>query len=180
MIKFITGNKGKFKAASSVISNLEQYDIDLPEIQEVDSRAVIEAKLKEAFQHHEGEFLVEDVSLRMECLNGLPGPLIKWFIKTIGLKGLADIAEKFGNDKASVSTIYAYAKNPDSIHYFESETKGRIVQPRGQGGMGWDPIFVADGDTRTFAEIQETNPEPNQMRLVALNKLKSFLSDNGI
>jgi inosine/xanthosine triphosphate pyrophosphatase family protein len=46
--------------------------------------------------------------------------------------------------------------------------------------MGWDPIFVADGDTRTFAEIQETNPEPNQMRLVALNKLKSFLSDNGI
>jgi inosine/xanthosine triphosphate pyrophosphatase family protein len=78
-IQFITGNKNKFAEAQKIISNLEQLDVDLPEIQEIDAKKVIEAKLQEARNLFEGEFVVEDTSLYLDCLNGLPGPLIKWF-----------------------------------------------------------------------------------------------------
>lgn len=84
MIYFITGNKNKFEEVRAILPDAEQLDIDLPEIQEIDAHGIIRAKLHAAFAHEEGEFIVEDLSFYLECLNGLPGPLIKWFLKTIG------------------------------------------------------------------------------------------------
>ena len=84
---FITGNKGKLVEVQEIISSVEQLDIDLPEIQDIDAQEIIRAKLEEAQKHHQGQFIVEDTSLYLDCLNGLPGPLIKWFMKTIGNDG---------------------------------------------------------------------------------------------
>src|SRR3989339_1825597 len=100
MIYFITGNKNKFEEVKAILPEVEQLDINLLEIQEIDAKEIIKAKLKEALSHQKGEFIVEDASLYLDCLNGLPGPLIKWFQKTIGIEGIADLAEKFGNDGA--------------------------------------------------------------------------------
>ncbi len=71
-IYFITGNKNKFEEAKSVIPELQQLDIDLPEIQEIDAKTIIKAKLAEAFRYKQSEFIVEDTSLYLDCLNGLP------------------------------------------------------------------------------------------------------------
>ena len=49
-----------------------------------------------------GEIIVEDGSGEINCLNGFPGPLIKWFWKSLGNKGLADLVDKF-NDKSIVA-----------------------------------------------------------------------------
>ena len=68
---------------------MEQSDIDLTEIQSVDPKEIIEHKLNEAKKHMKGNLVVEDTSLYFEALNGLPGPLIKWFLKTVGNEGLA-------------------------------------------------------------------------------------------
>ena len=45
IIYFITGNSNKLVEAQSVIPEIERYDIDLPEIQEIDAHAIIKAKL---------------------------------------------------------------------------------------------------------------------------------------
>src|SRR3989344_9423933 len=95
---FITGNKNKFAEVKSVLSDIEQLDMDLPEIQDFDPHKVVRAKLIEALKHKDGEFIVEDTSLYLDCLGGLPGPLIKWFMKTIGNEGLCNLAEKLGNN----------------------------------------------------------------------------------
>lgn len=174
-IKFITGNSGKFTDAKSVIPYLEQVDFDLLEIQELDPKKIIEEKLREAQKHHEGEFIVEDVSLRVEGLNGLPGPLIKWFLKSVGAEGIAKMASESGNAKAVVSTIYGFIDAQKNITYFDAEAAGTVVAPRGTGGFGWDPIFQPEGSTQTYAEWKETNPGANTMRLEALGKLKTFL-----
>ncbi|KKT20946.1 MAG: Ham1 family protein [Candidatus Giovannonibacteria bacterium GW2011_GWC2_43_8] len=97
---FITGNKNKFEEIKSVLSDIERLAMDLPEIQEVDLKKIIEAKLKEALNHKAGEFIVEDTGLYLECLKGLPGPLIKWFLETFALDEFAKIAEKLGNNRA--------------------------------------------------------------------------------
>ncbi|MCX6740556.1 MAG: RdgB/HAM1 family non-canonical purine NTP pyrophosphatase [Candidatus Parcubacteria bacterium] len=174
---FITGNKGKLHEVQSILPDVEQLDIDLPEIQEIDARKVVEAKLLEALKNHKGEFIIEDTSLYLDCLNGLPGPLIKWFLKTIGNNGLAEIARKYGNYKAQAKTIIGYAKNPQEIYFFEGDLEGEIAEPTGETGFGWDPIFKPRGFAKTFAEMTREEKNKISMRRQALNKLKQFLEE---
>jgi len=175
MIYFITGNKNKFEEVKAILPEVEQLDIDLPEIQEIDAKEIIKEKLLEALKHKKGEFIVEDTSLYLDCLHGLPGPLIKWFLQTIGNKGLSKIAEKFKNNKAVAKTIIGYAKSQRDIHFFEGVINGKIVSPRGKTNFGWDPIFMPDGYDKTFAEMSREEKNKISMRRNALNKLKKFL-----
>lgn len=178
-IYFITGNDGKFKEVKSVIPEIERLKIDLPEVQDIDPRKVIEDKLMGAFKHKKGEFIVEDTSLFFDCLNGFPGPFIKWFIKSIGREGLFDIVEKMGNDKAVAKTTIGYARSDNDIHFFEGTIEGKIVYPRGESGFGWDSIFQPEGFEKTFAEMSHKEKNLISMRRVAINKLKDFLDKSG-
>ena len=172
---FITGNKNKFREVKSILGEVEQVDIDLPEVQDIDARIVVETKLKEALCRRKDAFILEDTSLYLDCLKGLPGPLIKWFLKTVGNQGLADIAEKMGDNKAEAKTIVGFAKGPEEIYFFEGIIRGKIVQPRGESNFGWDPIFLPDGAAKTFAEMTPEEKNSVSMRRLALNKLKKFL-----
>lgn len=175
IINFITGNRNKFLEVSSIIPNLNQLDIDLPEIQEINARVIIENKLREAFKHLDGEFIVEDTSLYLDGLSGLPGPLIKWFLKTIGNDGLAKLAISSGNCQAQAKTIIGYGKSPKEIFYFEGIISGQIVTPSGLSNFGWDPIFKPDGFDQTFAQIDKSQKNQISMRRIAANQLHDFL-----
>jgi non-canonical purine NTP pyrophosphatase (RdgB/HAM1 family) len=177
VIYFITGNVGKLSEAKSVINNIEGYDVDLPEIQEVDAHAIIRAKLLEGLKHKEGELVVEDTSLYYDTLNGLPGPLIKWFLKTIGTDGLYNLADKLGNTKAYAKSIIGYAKNADEIEFFEGVIEGEIVSPAGDKGFGWDSIFKPVGYDKTFGEMDFDEKNSLSMRKMAFEKLKEYLDE---
>jgi len=172
---FITGNKNKFAEVNAILPNVEQLNIDLPEIQDIDAKEIIKAKLLEALNHKQAEFIVEDTSLYFDCLNGLPGPLIKWFMKTIGNDGLFDIVEKMRNNKAEAKTIIGYVKSLNEIYYFEGSVKGKIVSPTGYSGFGWDPIFQPNGFSKSFAKLTQAEKNKISMRRIALNKLKEFM-----
>lgn len=178
-IYFITGNKNKFEEVKSVIPQVLREDIDLPEIQEIDAKKIIQKKIESAFEYKDSEFIVEDTSLYLECLKGLPGPLIKWFMKTLGNRGIADLAERLGNNNATAKTVIGYAKKPDEIYFFEGETEGKIVKPSDEGfGWGWDPIFVPEGYKTTFHEMLPEEKNKISMRKKALDKLKEFMDTN--
>ena len=83
-IFFVTGNKNKYEEAKQIIPEIIQKDIDLTEIQEIDPKIIISYKLEEAKKLLSGNLVVEDTSLYIDGMNGLPGPLIRWFMKTIG------------------------------------------------------------------------------------------------
>lgn len=174
---FVTGNKNKFEEAKAIFGNIKikQLDIDLPEIQSLDPKEIVRIKLLEALEHAKGGVVVEDASLSFECLNGLPGPFVKWFCKTIGIRGLADIARKSGNNKAEVRLVIGYAKNPKEIHFFEGMVKGKIVAPRGKTTFVWDPIFQPRGHSKTYAEMDKEEKNKISHRRIAFDKLKEFL-----
>jgi non-canonical purine NTP pyrophosphatase (RdgB/HAM1 family) len=176
-IYFLTANKNKFREAREIIPELEQLDIELPEIQEIDSRKIIEVKLAEALKNHQGGFIVEDTSLSLKALNGLPGPLIKWFLATIGNDGLWKMAESFADFSAEAKTVIGYAENPADVHYFEGAIKGKIVAPRGAANFGWDPIFQPEGYAETFAEMTLAEKNKISMRRQAFEQLKNYLDD---
>lgn len=172
---FVTGNQGKFKEAKQVIYNLEQKDIDLPEIQAIDPKEIIKVKLGYALKRNEGPLIVEDNSLYLDCLKGLPGPLIKWFLKTVGNDGLFEIAGRAENYKAKAAVMIGYAKNEDDINFFQGIVKGRIVAPIGDNGFGWDSIFQPEGYDKTYAEMTLEEKNGISMRRIAFEKLKNYL-----
>lgn len=171
----VTGNKGKLAEVKSVIPYVEQLDIDLPEIQEINPKKVIEAKLLEASKHYGGEFIVEDTSLYFDCLNGLPGPLIKWFAKSLGNDGLYGLAEKYGDFGAEAKTMIGFMEKSGDIHYFEGTLCGEIVPPNGSSGFGWDPIFKPDGYPVSLAELDPAEKNEISMRRTALDALNDYL-----
>jgi non-canonical purine NTP pyrophosphatase (RdgB/HAM1 family) len=127
-IYFITGNKGKFEEAKKDLFpfEIEQKEIDLMEIQSIDSKKIVEYKLKEASKLIKGKLFVDDVSLYLDALNGFPGPLIKLFLESVGRKGIFQICKEKNNFGANAKAIIGYFDGKD-MSFFEGEIKGKIV-----------------------------------------------------
>ncbi|MBW4062094.1 non-canonical purine NTP pyrophosphatase [Candidatus Saccharibacteria bacterium] len=176
MLTFITGNVGKLKEAQAVIPELVGLDLALIEIQSLDSKAVIAAKLDEAAAKHEGEFIVEDTSLSFVAGNGLPGPLIKWFGKSIGFEHLPHIGEALGSNAAVAQVWIGYRHSSGETTFYEGRIDGQIVPPRGTNGFGWDDVFQPDGYDLAFAEMSDDIKNSLSMRRLAFEQLKANLA----
>ena len=177
-IYFVTGNKDKLREAQAMWPEIEGIEIDLDEIQEMDGKKIIEAKLKEAIKQKPGiNLMVEDQSLTIDGMNGLPGPLIKWFVKSMSLEGIAKLAKVMGNQNSQATTIIGYADELAKINYFEATIKGKIVDPRGSIGWGWDFIFQPEGYDKTFAEMTVEEKNELSMRRLAIEKLRKFVEE---
>jgi inosine triphosphate pyrophosphatase len=174
-LHFLSGNPNKVREVQAILGDVVPLDIELPEIQSLDAREIIRAKLLSALAHRHGEFFVEDTSLYLECLNGLPGPLVKWFLQTMGPHGLWTLAERAGDHRAHAVTLIGYARDAAHLHFFEGRLEGAIVAPRGSTTFGFDPIFVPQGETRTLAELSGQEKNAISMRRAALEKLRDFL-----
>jgi XTP/dITP diphosphohydrolase len=62
-------------------------------------------------------------------------------------------------------------------HIFDGSCEGRIIfAARGQNGFGYDPLFVPDGFTQSFAELGEDVKNKLSHRALALAKLKTFFT----
>jgi inosine triphosphate pyrophosphatase len=176
VITFITGNKNKLAEAQAVLPDLVGYDLDLPEIQEMNPRNIIEAKLLTPETTPLGACVVEDTSLSIESLGGLPGPLIKWFLLTLGSEGVANLAlQNAPAPRASATCMLGYRDPHGTAYYFSATQVGTITHPRGTTTFGWDPIFIPDGYTKTFAEMSPEEKRSISMRTQAFNALKAHL-----
>lgn len=176
-IYFITHSKDKYLEAKNVFPQLVHLDIELSEIQDIDPHHIIRHKLNEAVKKHKGAIIVDDTSLYLDCIAGLPGPLIKSFMQTIGPDGLYTLCEKFNNFKASVKIIIGYMHTAiDKEQFFEETMNGVIVKPKGTQGFGWDIIFKPKGNTHTYAQMSFEEKQIFNPRKAVFEKLKKSLS----
>jgi len=106
-------------------------------------------------------------------LNGLPGALIKFFIKKLTLEQICSLIKE--NRKAVAITCIAFFDGKE-LKIFKGETRGEIAkEPGGINGFGWDPIFIPEGYSQTFAEITSEEKESKFMRREAIERLKEGL-----
>jgi inosine triphosphate pyrophosphatase len=105
----------------------------------------------------------------------LPGPLVKWFLLTIGDKGLFNLVEKLGNNRIEAKVVFGYTKNFTDIYFFEGSISGKIISPKQGTEFGWDAIFCPDGFCKTFAEMTLTEKNSISHRRKALDELRRFL-----
>lgn len=175
-IYFVTGNKNKLKEVQAIMPEIEGLDLDLAEIQELDPKKILETKLEEAKKYKpNSNLMVEDLSLEIEGMNGMPGPLIKWFLKSMGIEGVVKMAKLFGSQNAVARLTLGFSDTNGKNVYFEGLVKGKIVEPKGESDFGWDPIFVPEGFDKTYAEMGMEEKNKISHRKIALEKLREYL-----
>lgn len=175
-IYFVTGNKNKLKEVQMIWPEIEGLELDLKEVQELEPKNILEEKLEEAKKYKPNTCLmVEDLSLEIDGMNGLPGPLIKWFLKSVGREGVYKMAKMFGNQEAIARVTLGFVDKNGENKYFEGIVKGKIVEPRGESDFGWDPIFIPEGFDKTFAEMGAEEKNKISHRKIALEKLRKFV-----
>jgi XTP/dITP diphosphohydrolase len=73
--------------------------------------------------------------------------------------------------------VLGLAREGELLTTFEGIVEGRIVDPpRGQGGFGYDPVFLPNGFTKTFGEFAAEEKDRVSHRARALAKLRTWLS----
>jgi non-canonical purine NTP pyrophosphatase (RdgB/HAM1 family) len=171
---FATGNHQKLKEFEAILGiKLNHSDLDLDEIQSVDVEEVAIHKAQQAYEILKEPVIVEDTGLYFEELNGLPGALIKFFVKKLTLNQICSLIKE--NRKAKAVTCIAFFDGKE-LKTFKGETKGEIsIEPRGTNGFGWDSIFVPEGYSQTFAEITSEEKEDKFMRKEAIKLLKAYI-----
>jgi XTP/dITP diphosphohydrolase len=136
-----------------------------------------------AHQYHLPTF-ADDTGLVVEALQGEPGVRSARYAGpqrrdedniALLLKNLEGVI----NRKAHFKTIVTLVDGAQ-VHQFEGVVNGTILpERRGTGGFGYDPVFLPDGHSRTFAEMSGQEKNEISHRAAAIKKLVDFLSLKG-
>jgi inosine triphosphate pyrophosphatase len=176
---FITGNQNKADYLARTLGvELQHQKVDLDEIQSTDLHEIVEHKVKQAFALIGKPVLVEDVSLRFESLNGLPGPFVKFFVDAPdGLEKMCRMLDAFEDRSARAECVFGYYDGTN-LQLFESGLNGKIAKnPRGENGYGWDKIFEPEGyEGKTRAELDADGDASTYAAIKPFAALREFLN----
>ncbi|HXB94528.1 MAG TPA: RdgB/HAM1 family non-canonical purine NTP pyrophosphatase [Puia sp.] len=186
-IVFATNNENKVKeiraavgGALEIVSLREAgIDIDIPEPWDT-----LEANATEkstTIHRRTGEnCFSEDTGLEIYALNGEPGVHSARYAgeqRSFG-DNIALVLDRLGQNpdrRARFRTVISLILDGKE-HLFEGVSDGRILNaPEGEGGFGYDPIFVPEGDTRSFARMSPEDKNRYSHRRKAADKLVEFL-----
>jgi len=142
-------------------------ELDLPEPEETGTTFVANAELKAlAAADLTGlPALADDSGLCVDALNGDPGIFsARWAGENkdfrLAMQRVHDALAAAGPEAspdAHFTCVLALAWPDGHVEWFEGRVDGTLVwPPRGTGGFGYNPMFQADGSSRTFAEEPDT------------------------
>jgi XTP/dITP diphosphohydrolase len=189
MLRFVTTNQGKVREAREYLDAVEQFDFDYPEIQSPDLAEIAAQGAREAYRAAAEPVIVDDAGLFIDAFDGFPGPYSSYTEDKLGIERVWHLTKEEDARRAAFKAVVAYCDGepieaaPDTqqqnetvyrgdeddlpVKTFEGTVPGTIVEPRGDGGFGYDPIFEHDGTT--FAEMtpEEKNAVSHRGRALA-------------
>jgi non-canonical purine NTP pyrophosphatase (RdgB/HAM1 family) len=171
-ITIVTGNPGKLAEWKRLFPDdfeFETADIDLDEIQSLDLDAIVTDKAKRAYEIAQKPLIVEDISLGLDKLGGMPGPFIKFFDQALGREALLTLSGQEGDPARAIATVAYY--DGKQLIITRGEVKGTVTASRGTKGFGFDPSFVPNGQPKTYAEMEHQEKDRISHRSIAVRKL---------
>ena len=140
-------------------------------------------KARFIFDHYLTDCFADDTGLEVKALNGDPGVLSARYageqkdnkknIKLL-LKNLSNKTDR----KARFRTVITLIQEGE-VHQFDGIIDGKISNElRGQQGFGYDPVFIPDGYSQTFAELGLAEKNKISHRGIAIRKLVRYLRNN--
>lgn len=155
-------------------------DADIPETAEtLEGNAILKAAY--IYNNYGLNCFADDTGLEVEALNGAPGVYSARYAQGEGSnaeenmkKLLQELSDKT-NRKAQFRTAICLIIDGEQ-HLFEGIVKGEITtQKQGTTGFGYDPIFIPEGYTETFAELGSDIKNTISHRARAVHKLSDYL-----
>jgi XTP/dITP diphosphohydrolase len=185
-----TRNRKKLEEMRRILANDEVIGLDdVPAYDEVpESGLTFEAnaliKAREGVRHTGLPTVADDSGLTVAAMNGMPGVFsARWSGRhgddtgnvDLLLRQLGDVPdEQLGAAFVCAVVLVLPDGREWTVH---GEMRGRLIrEPRGSGGFGYDPIFVADGHIRTSAELSPAEKDAISHRGQAMRALASILA----
>ena len=185
---FATNNAHKLKEVAAIVEHqielLSLEDIgchdDIPETSDTLEGNALQ-KAKYVYERYHIDCFADDTGLEVEALDGAPGVYSARYAgeghnSEENIRKLLHELEGKDNRKARFRTVFALIINGKE-HLFEGIVKGEIIATkRGTSGFGYDPVFVPEGFTQTFAEMSDAQKNKISHRAIGVNKLCKFLN----
>ncbi len=154
-------------------------ELNLPEPEETETTFIGNAKLKALAAATASGLvaLADDSGLAVNALNGAPGIYsARWAGPTKDFQVAMSLVEREMAGKADRTAKFVCALAlcwPDGhCEAFEGEVHGTLsFPPRGAKGFGYDPIFIPDGYSTTFAEMEPATKHAMSHRAAAFKQL---------
>ena len=186
---FATNNQHKVEELRSVTGNAFEIlslqeagiDIDIPEPYDTLEANATE-KSTTIYKLTGINCFSEDTGLEINALGGEPGvKSARYAGETRSFdKNIEKVLTKLSGQpdrKARFRTVISLVLDGKET-LFEGVCKGVIIhEKRGSGGFGYDPVFVPDGSSRTFAEMDMEEKIRYSHRSRATEKLVTFLNN---
>ena len=184
-----TGNSHKtaeiraILGAGYVVSDLKAHP-ELPEVEETGSTFLENATLKavEISKQVEGLILSDDSGLEVDALGGEPGVYSSRYAGEAGNdeannKKLLHELQGKDNRTARFRCVMVLAQDGEVLTSFDGAVEGRMLSElHGEGGFGYDPLFVPDGYDQTFSQLSEGIKNQLSHRAVAMQKVVAWLA----
>ncbi|MDP6325032.1 MAG: RdgB/HAM1 family non-canonical purine NTP pyrophosphatase [Candidatus Thalassarchaeaceae archaeon] len=193
-LNFLTGNTGKLAEAQTLFGPLgweiQAFEVDgeVPDVIEPQSdnlTTVALAKIAQAVEllasqnRLEESLLVEDSGLFIDALPEFPGVYSAHVLQSIGCDGILRLLD---NQRTAHFLTVAALWTGEAVEVFIGRCDGTIsTEIKGEGGFGYDPIFIPDEseDGRTFAEMTHEEKSAYSHRGRALRALFDYLDEDG-
>ncbi len=188
---FATGNLNKIKEVAQILGDDSRFEIvpmsqigvkeDIPETSPtIEGNALQKARY--LYDRYKVNCIAEDTGLEIDGLGGAPGVYSARYAGEeknaeaniqLVLKNLAEKDDR----TARFRTVIALIIN-EKEQTFEGIIEGKIdTKKSGNGGFGYDPIFIPDGYNQSFGEMDEAIKNQISHRSLALKKLMDFLNN---
>ena len=184
---FASNNKNKIQEIQALVPNTIQIvsleDIgcteDIPETADtIEGNAILKANY--VTSNYGYDCFADDTGLEVEALNGAPGVYSARYAgeqkdANDNMDKLLSELEDKSNRKANFKTVIALNLNGKQ-NLFTGIINGKIIEEKiGTNGFGYDPIFVAEGFDKTFAELTMEEKSTISHRGIAVKELILFL-----
>lgn len=184
---FASNNKNKIKEIQLLLpSNFEVLSLedigcfeDIPETSNtIEGNAILKANY--VTEKYGFNCFADDTGLEVEVLNGEPGVFSARYAgepkndDNNMTKLLLNLKDS-NNRKANFKTVICLNLNGEQ-RLFTGIINGKIIEQKiGTNGFGYDPVFVADGYSKTFAELSIEEKSTISHRGIAVTQLITFL-----
>ena len=184
---FASNNKNKIQEIQALVpKNIQIVSLedigcteDIPETADtIEGNAILKANY--VTEKYGFDCFADDTGLEVDALNGAPGVYSARYAgeqkdANDNMDKLLDELKDKSNRKANFKTVIALNLNGKQ-NLFTGIINGKIIEEKiGTNGFGYDPIFVADGHEKTFAELTMEEKSTISHRGIAVKELILFL-----
>ena len=180
-VTYVSRNKAKIEETTRTLARFGiqviARNLDFIELQDDNIENVVRHKLEEAAKVIKGSVLVDDTGVFLAAYDKFPGALAGYVLRSLGYKGFLNLLNNEDRN-VTLETVAAIHIPGTGTKVFKGECRGTITKsPTGMDNNTFplDRLFIPEGESRTFAEMDFEEKSKYSARVRALELLGRYL-----